>query len=215
MKKIFMFMVAFTMAATSVKSQIVTSTSRQVTYNEVKTVSNDWQELTFDAEIGTITTNYDDGDDARNYTGLKIGWARAIPVSQSVSLYVKPGVDLQYIFSNDDNYNLEKISFVSVVPACDFGYLFTFGGSSIELFPYIGLTARVNLWGQGTYYDEEDIDLFDSDEGDCNRFQLGLRSGIDAHFGNFIVGIGYGTDLMEFAEDTKTSNFNVKVGLKF
>jgi len=214
MKHLFLT-IAAALIATAANAQIVSSTSRSI--SEVKTVSRGWNELNFGVDFGSF--DVDDGD-GFNFTTLSLGWAKAIQVSNSTPLFLRPGAALQYSFWSDGD-DEEKVTgkWLSVAPTCDFGYLFT-PSSSISIFPYVGLTTRFNIWGEekyeSDYYDEEEsYDLFDSDEGDCKRFQIGWRIGCDFHFSRFILGVGYGMDFNEFAEDTKISSFNVKAGIKF
>lgn len=212
MKHLFLT-IAAVLIATAASAQIVSSTSRSI--SEVKTVSRGWNELNFGADFGSF--DVDDGDGV-NFTTLSLGWAKAIQVSNATPLFLRPGVALQYSFWSDD-YDEEEISgkWLSIAPTLDFGYLFT-PNSSISIFPYAGVTTRFNVWGEEkyTYRDEEETyNLFDSDEGDCKRFQIGWRIGCDFHFSSFILGVGYGMDFNEFAEDTKISSLNVKAGIKF
>lgn len=213
--KHFFLTVAAALITTAANAQIVSSTSRSI--SEVKTVSRGWNELNFGVDFGNLDV---DDEDGHGFTTLSLGWAWATPVSSTTPLFLRPGAALQYSFwSDEDDYEKVSLKWLSVAPTCDFGYLFT-PTSSISIFPYVGITTRLNLWGEETwedkkYEEEEDYDLFDSDEGDCKRFQIGWRIGCDFQFNRFILGIGYGMDFSEFAEDTKISSFNVKVGVKF
>lgn len=104
--------------------------------------------------------------------------------------------------------------FVSLTPKIDFGYHFIFPNSSISIFPYIGLTTRFNIWGQ-IEIDDETYDLFDDDEGDYSRIQIGSRIGVDAHFNKFVLGLAYEHDSSEIDGGFKLWFLNLKLGWCF
>lgn len=104
--------------------------------------------------------------------------------------------------------------FVSVTPKLDFGYHVVWPNSSVSIFPYIGITTRINAWGEGSY-DGKTWDIFDEDEGGSERFQVGGRIGFDAHFNKFLLGFTYENDFSEISENVKIRSINLKLGWCF
>lgn len=210
MKKFFLVVVAVLFAFTA-NAQIVSSTSRSISTSTEK--ANGWSELTFDVGFQSMYFTEDD-DDSESFTGLSLNYAKAIGLSSKIPLFIRPGIGVQYSFG--DMYDVD-FNNLAITPKCDIGYLFNIPNSSVGLFPYFGITSRVNVLGSLSY-EGESINIYDDDEMDgdaANRFQLGWRIGIDAHLSNFIVGFDYGNDFMEFSDYTKLKAFTVKVGFRF
>lgn len=188
-----------------------------------------WNEFTFDLGYGN---SYDTEDDDYNEDiwGFSFNYGRGIHLSSNNGLTLRPGagilVGYQHVdgdryydsyydsyYGYYDDYDKNTVC-VSITSKLDFGYHVIFPGSSVSLFPYVGLTTRFNVWGQ-IDYDDETYDLFASDEGDANRVQVGGRIGFDAHFSRFVLGMTYEHDFSEFAENIKLWNVNLRLGWCF
>lgn len=171
-----------------------------------------WNEFTFDLGSGKIYyTGKGDAADEDAYF-FSFNYARGIHLSRDNGFTMRPGIGILVGSLDDDSNPI----FTSITPKIDFGYHVTWPNSSISIFPYIGLTTRINVWGQyeDDYYDET-YDLFDSDEGDADRFQIGARIGLDAHFNKFVLGLTYDNDISEFADKLKIWTINLKLGWCF
>lgn len=87
-----------------------------------------------------------------------------------------------------------------------------------SLFPYAGVYLKGNFSGTMTFDidgDEEEIDIFDDDEGDGKPLQFGMNVGVRCLVDNFNFGIGYGFDFNELMEDTKVKSLIFSVGFNF
>lgn len=170
-----------------------------------------WNEFTFD--IGYGNTYYDGSGSSshEDITTLSFNYARGIHLTRSNGLTLRPGVGILYGYQDA---NGAETNFLSVTPKVDFGYHVVWPNSSISIFPYVGLTTRINAWGEIDYNGHK-YDLFDSDEGNANRFQVGGRIGFDVHFNKFVLGLTYEHDFSEITEDVKMWTCNVKIGWTF
>jgi len=207
MKKINFFLAAaLMMVGTSANAQFVqgSNSSSSNRYNA------GWNEFTFDLGYGKLYADEGDGD--ADLGTVAFNYARGIHLTRSNGLTLRPGAGLLVGYA--DIY--DGATFVSLTPKVDFGYHFTFPSSSVSLFPYVGITTRINLWGQiQDDYDDETYDMFDEDEGGGKRFQAGLRIGFDAHFNRFVLGMTYENDLTEFGDNVKLWQLNLKLGWCF
>lgn len=205
---------ALVMIGTSASAQFTTSSRSQSTSSS-KNINAGWNEFTFDLGYGqSYYIGHGDNDD-EDVWGVSFNYGRGIHLNRSNGLTLRPGVGVLVGYKEADGYYDDvKTTLVSITPKVDFGYHFTFPNSSISLFPYVGLTTRVNVWGQ-TDYDDDTYDLFDPDEGDANRFQVGARFGFDAHFNSFVLGLTYEDDFTEFSEDIKIRDINLRLGWCF
>lgn len=194
--------IAATLMVTAANAQIVSSTSRTISVE--KKVNRGWSELYLGYDFDKVSY---DGNKMDLSNTVSLGVACAIPVSSNRPIFVRPGVAAQYSFG-DDNY--DGLWWLSIAPACDLGYLLT-PISNVSVFPYLGLKARGNVYGENYY----GYSLFASDELDWNRFQVGWRIGCDFQLSRIIFGIGYGADFSEIADENKLSCVSLKLGLKF
>ena len=189
-------------------------TTRQV-INNPRTYSG-WS--TFGIEYLPSTWNGD--GDSESFNGLALNWTRASSLSQSQPLFLEWGIGAQWSFYSDSEGSTDiDINYVSLKVPINFIYDFQIPNSTINLDPYIGIRLRGNIWGEEkieSYRYDESYNLFDSDEGDCNRFQVGWRIGLKVRFNNsFYLGIGYGTDFNEWADDVKINEASISLGLVF
>lgn len=194
------------------QAQIVSSrssmTTRQV-IDEPKTYKG-WN--TFGIEY--LPSNFSADGHSESFSGFAFNYSKAISLTQTAPLYLEWGLGAQYSSWSEDD---EKIHFASVKVPLNLVYDFEIPNTSINLDPYVGVRFRGNVWGElkDDYYDES-YDLFDSDEGDCKRFQLGMQFGVKARFNNsFFIGVGYGFDFNEFSDDVKINELSISLGLAF
>lgn len=173
-----------------------------------------WNEFYFNLSDGNL---YESGDfgDGYDLFGLSFNYGRGIHLSRSNGLTLRPsiGVNVSYL---DQTWGFEscEMYFVSLTPKVDFGYHITFPHSVISLYPYAGIAMRINACGE-LDMGNGDIDLFASDEGNANRFQVGLRTGFDAHFKRFVIGTSVEGDLTKFVGPLRIFSINLKLGWAF
>ncbi len=144
--------------------------------------------------------------------GLSVGYAYAFPISHSTPIVLEFIPSVLWMNNDEDG---DKLNAVSIATPVNFGYKLAV--DNFTFFPYIGLNTRINVWGEGkdNYYGEN-FDLFDKDEGNCKRFQLGWHIGVGMHIQKFVAGISYGTDFTEFAKDAdKLSSLKLSIGFNF
>lgn len=170
------------------------------------------------------------------FTGFSIGYNKAFSISQSTPIYIEAGVGLTYAWYSDeyeDDYydgSVEtKMNMLSLKVPVSIFYDFQIPNSSISIYPFAGVTLRYNLSGKykveysgeiGDYVEGVDSDIFDEDdmgEGAAyKRFQIGWQIGVNARFNNkFLVGVSYGSDFSEIAENTKLSTTSITLGYCF
>lgn len=210
MKKIFMLAVTALMMVQA-NAQIVSSRSsmvtRQVT-DEPKSY-NGWK--TFGIEY--LPSNWSGDGDSESFTGLAINYTQAISITQSTPLFLEWGLGAQYSSKSVDE---ETIHYASLKIPINLIYDFQIPNTNICLDPYVGIKLRGNVWGEfkSDYYDES-WNLF-GDELDWKRFQIGGQLGVKASFNNkFFIGIGYGFDFNEIAEETKVNELSISAGIVF
>jgi len=214
MKKLIVMAVMVAMGL-QIQAQIVSSRSSMVTREVID--RGGWS--TFGVEYLPSTFVVDGGDNL-SFTGLALNYTNAISITGSVPLFFEWGVGAQYSFKSEEKNGLDRtMNFISVKVPLNVIYDFALPDSKIHFDPFAGIQFRGNIWGQEKveYRNEsETIDLFDSDEGDCKRFQVGVQAGLKVRFDkSFFVGIGYGVDLNEFGEKIKINELKLMGGLVF
>ena len=152
-------------------------------------------------------------------TGLSFGWDMGIRLAKRRPLYLELGANIMYAFgSEDEGYSSEtEWSWVSLNIPVAATWQFELA-PAIHIAPYIGLNMRANIYGKTTqirYSYEEKENWFDSDEGDGDRFNVGLTFGANFSFKKFVLGVGYTTDFTEITEATKVRYFAISAGLRF
>lgn len=151
-----------------------------------------------------------------SFTGLAFTFTNALPLTQSEPVFFEWGLGGQYSFYDKDNV---KMKMASVKVPLNIVYDFAIPGSTISIDPYLGVHFRVNVWGEEKVEVDgrkQTINLFDKDEGDCNRFQVGGHIGLKARFNKaFFLGASYGFDFSKFGGDSKVNEVTLAVGLVF
>lgn len=173
-----------------------------------------WNEFSFGLSDGNLYESGDFGDGLDLY-GLSFNYGRGIHLSRSNGLTLRPSIGLYTSYLDQTGiFDSLELYFVSLTPKVDFGYHFVFPNSVISLYPYMGIAMRFNTWGKLDAGFGR-INFFDSNEGDANRIQAGLRTGIDAHFNRFVLGMSMEGDLTEFIGDLRIFSLNLKLGWTF
>lgn len=196
------------------------------------TLTLEWNPMTYHY-TGKIAHNdyyYYDDDYDYNMNGFSIGYTRAFPLTQSVPLFLEPGLLAQFTYWSDTESGnsweeTKKIMVASLKAPVNLLYKFTFPNSSIALMPFAGITVRGNLWGE---YKEDWVEDHESGSSSVNifdkkkmgkddvfkRVQVGWQIGVKARFGEkFIVGGSYGTDFNEISKKYKMHTGTLMVGL--
>lgn len=229
MKKIFVLavMAMFTLAS---QAQIVSSRSSRIT---TTTTQKNYE------NFSTIYLQYNPlkikGDDVfdESVTGFSLGYNYAISLSQSVPVYLEPGIGLQYShLSKDKNRERERLErkynmFSAKVPV-SLLYKFDIANSEFSIVPNAGIDFRVNIIGKYKYeysYGNESksksYNLFSEDDmkdEKWNRFQVGWHVGVNFMYANkFLLGASYGTDFSKIQDDdnVKVSTFSLTLGYCF
>lgn len=209
MKK-FLMLAFMAVIMVQANAQIVSSRSSMVTRHVTKEPkSNDgWKTLGVEYLPGSFS--YDGGSES--FTGWAINYTRATSVTQSAPLFLEYGAGVQYSYTSED---YRTINYVSVKVPVNLIYDFKIPNTNINLDPYVGLKLRYNVWGEydNDYYGS--YNLF-GDKYDWNRFQVGAQIGVKARFNNkFFVGLGYGFDFNEIAEDITVNELSLSAGIVF
>lgn len=215
MKKLIVMAVLAAMGLQA-QAQIVSSRSSMVTREVID--RGGWS--TFGVEYLPSTFSYDGGGDSESFTGLALNYTNAISITQSMPFFIEWGIGAQWSFRSDSKNGYDyKMNFISAKVPVNLIYDIEMPNSTIHIDPFVGVKFRANIWGQtkeeGRGY-EEKFNMFDSDEGDCKRFQVGLQAGVKVRFDrSFFLGVGYGIDFNEFAKKTKINELKVMAGIVF
>ncbi len=212
MKKLILLAVLAAMGL-QVQAQIVSSrsamTTREVYGSDEVTTYKGWSTL----GVEYLPSTWSGDNDSESFTGLALNYTRAISLTQSAPIFLEVGLGGQYSFKSEDD---QKFKIVSAKVPINFIYSYAIPGSDITLDPYVGMNFRVNIWGEYKDYYGKTSDLFDSNEGDWNRFQVGIHFGLKARFNNkFFIGAGYGLDFSEIAKKIKVNEGSISLGLVF
>ena len=209
MKKV-MLLAIMAIMGLQAQAQIVSSRSSMVTRQVVEKVSTGWS--TIGIEYLPSKLSYDGGSES--FSGLAFNYTNATSLTQSFPLFLEWGIGAQYSYHDEDDVSTK---WVSLKVPVNIIYDFQLPNTSINIDPFVGLKLRGNVWGEikNDYYDES-WNLFDEDEGDASRFQIGWNIGVKARFNNkFFVGIAYGSDFSEFTDDTTINEVSLSLGLVF
>lgn len=174
-----------------------------------------WNEFTFDIGYGYT---YESGSyDNEDIATVSVNYARGIHLNRSNGLTLRPVTGVFYGYQDkkinkihDYSYDRKKY-FFSITQKLDIGYHVVWPNSFISIFPYAGVTTRINVWGEIDRNGKKD-DLFGSY---YNYFQVGGRVGFDVHFKKFLLGVTYEYDFSDFYDDAKIGTANLKLGWCF
>lgn len=141
----------------------------------------------------------------QNLYGVSVGAAQKKALPVSLPLSYEYGADLMAAFG--DGVKL----FSAIVPV---NIMYTIDLDQIQLIPFAGLNLTAHILGEDS--DEgESIDLFNKDEGNCNRFQVGAQFGAKAVYEKYIFGVSYQPSITKFTDYTNLNILNISVGILF
>lgn len=217
--------------ATAVNAQFANVSG---TSSAVSSDVNAWQGIRF--SYNHFTFDADGGSDLDPAMGFELGYVKSFALSKSIPLFLETGANILWVtgeVSNEsggfeyDGYDFygnvkESVNMFALTIPVNVGYKFTID-DKFSVFPYLGLSLRGNISGKiteevsvsGVGSEEEDIDMFDSDEGDGDRFQIGWQIGATANYKKYSVGLSYGADFNEIMENISTNSLRISLGYNF
>ncbi|MBQ8715737.1 MAG: porin family protein [Prevotella sp.] len=224
MKKIFVLAI-MAMITLASQAQIVSSRSSRVT--TTNTLKNYENFSTIYLQYNPISIKDNDGD-TESFTGFSLGYNHAFSLSQSVPLYLEPGLGIQYAFHSKDRSNSKvKYNMFSTKIPVSLLYKFDIANSEFSIVPNAGIDFRINLFGKykREYTSDErsdkSLNLFSEDDmgdGKWNRFQIGWHVGVNFMYANkFLLGASYGTDFSKIQDEDelKVRTFSLTLGYCF
>lgn len=202
---------------------VATVTSAQSTADAWSGIRASYNSFKFDA----------DGGDFDAVMGLDLGYVKSFAVSTTMPLFVEVGANALYVTGDlyDEKGYSESVNMLSVAIPVNFGYKYVIN-DKLSVFPYVGAYLRGNITGEikseGTDFDYDyetgdmkevkysnEMDMFDSKEGDGSRIQVGMQIGATLNIDKYNVGISYGFDFNEILEKTKTNKLALTLGYNF
>ncbi|MCQ2095418.1 MAG: outer membrane beta-barrel protein [Bacteroidaceae bacterium] len=170
-----------------------------------------------------------------DYHGIALGYKRGMSISQSHPLFLEAGLAFQYTIY-DTQEKTKKLDFdegrmgTLSIPV-NITYRFTFGHTKFTVAPYMGLTLKGNLWAKDKYdertsyrgkltYIHHNRNLFDSDDMGgsdftASRLQAAWQAGVNICLNKIYLGIGYGTDLVDFLKEERFNTTYMTLGVQF
>lgn len=152
------------------------------------------------------------------FTSLALTYSKSYSLTFQHPLYLECGAGAQYSFfskGDDGRYYLSvkvPVNVVYSIKIHDLSFPFSIN-------PFAGLRWRVNIWGKEyeEYYDDVfRVNLFNRNETDWKRMQMGWTVGVKAAFYHrFFVGMSYGSDFTEMAEHMKVREASLSLGVIF
>ena len=230
MRKVKFLLVAFLLGmAANVSAQSDGWMGVKLSYNPVTIYSEtDGEDLEYDQKS--------------NLTGFTLGFVKGFCLIQDMPIYLETGADFTFAskkkkstgnyYDDKENENVKykaktKYSALSLSIPVNIGYKYDFN-ESLSIYPFVGVTARVNLVGRTKQkgYDadgDRDVDtksFFNADdmggyENMWRRFQIGWQIGAKLNVKQFSVAASYGMDFNEVAEGKKVSIPSISVGYNF
>ena len=148
-----------------------------------------------------------DGADA--VMALTAGYVHSFAITENLPLFVEVGGELLWV--NGDVYDDVKLKMWSLQVPVSIGYKWAIN-DDWSIYPNVGVYLRGNLSGK-----IGDLDIFDEEEvgEEWERFNYGLHVGTTANYKNFNLGVKYGLDLNEIAEDCKSKMWTITLGYNF
>lgn len=156
-------------------------------------------------------------------SGLSIGYSRAIPLSESMPLFVEPGIALEGLgcdeetVSSDTQISKIETRMANLKVPVNLGYQFALSqNGNLTVAPYVGLTFRYTAsFKIKDKTSNEEVDVFDVDEMDAKRFQVGFQVGAKFAYKHFIFSGYYGKGLSKFTQSEKLNVSAVMLGYCF
>ena len=219
--------------SSSVFAQFTNSSSQSSNVN-----ADGWNTFYFQLNPSKISIDIKDSKN-QSFTGLTLGYGKAVHISSSEPLYFETGIAVQYSSYkiDDDDYETNDdyetgdahLALASAKVPLNILYNFQIPNSTIEIAPYLGATLRYNIWGEekttlnSKYNDEKEktYNLFDKKDMDgsnytWNRFQIGWQIGVNARFNSkLLLGLSYGSDFSEIYKKAKINTTSITLGYCF
>lgn len=205
MKKFFFLLVAMMVSTVSFAQFVQTRNSASGSSSSNREISNDWS--TFYASYNYF--GFSEGED--NMDGVTLGYNRAIHIVPNLPLYLEVGGAVRYTAATIDYYYGDSdFKAVSINAPVSVLYHFGFPNSTIGIEPYAGLDFSYAVYGDldgENYYTD----------GPGNAFQMGWHIGANVVFNKFFLGISYGTNFTDFAEESgiKLNTLSANIGFRF
>lgn len=175
-------------------------------YVSYSTVEIDWSELK-DLNDGLYPIK----------DAVSLGFLKSAQVVNTLPLHLEYGVNLQYMFGNDESSLLSvktTYSASNVALNVPLHASFDIALGQISIIPYAGINLRLNLLGQqvvetkiGNTVTTSEVDLYDTSDNDgaagesaWKRFQTGLSYGVALRFGAITLSAGITSDLMPLVD---------------
>lgn len=175
-------------------------------YVSYSTVDIDWSELK-DLNDGLYPIK----------DAVSLGFLKSAQVVNTLPLHLEYGVNLQYMFGNDESSLLgvkTTYSASNVALNVPLHASFDIALGQIAIIPYAGINLRLNLLGQqvvetkiGNTVTTSEVDLYDTSDKDgaageaaWKRFQTGLSYGVALRFGAITLSAGITSDLMPLVD---------------
>lgn len=170
-------------------------------------------------------------------SGLEVGYVKSFSISKKLPLYLETGASLlwvagdlyDYSEAEEDYISIDKgsVNMASLMIPVNVGYKYDID-ENLSVFPYAGAYLKLNIVGKmetelyetnaGVVSEDEssDMDMFDKDEGDGDRLQVGLQIGATLNYKEtYNLGISYGFDINEVMKKVDSSKFAVTLGYNF
>lgn len=141
--------------------------------------------------------------------GVSLDWTKGISLSSSSPLYLETGVGLMYASKSEDA-DFYSSKYLGVTIPIDVTYKFAIGESGVKIAPFAGIYLRGNIIGSS---EDEYGDDYDWDG--LKRINVGYLVGVGFEYKALYLGVSYGGDLNEMAEDVKSNTFAATVGVTF
>lgn len=140
---------------------------------------------------------------------LSAGYVHSFAITENLPLFVEAGANILWV--NGDVYDGVKFTMWSLEVPVNIGYKWAID-EEWSIYPHIGVTLRGNISGEFA-----DLNIFDEDEigEEWERFNYGMHVGATANYKNYNLGVKYGLDLNEIANDTKVKMWTVTLGYNF
>ena len=178
------------------------------------------------------------GMDISGLNGFSVGYVQSWKIAKSFPIFFETGAGINFArWSDSDDYMDigEDLDLKGTTLGLDIPLNVVFGvkiNDNLAIKPYTGFYLRVNLMGKAKVssdndmiqevleeYDEDSYNLFDEDDmGDDDkwkRVQFGWQIGATLDINKFNVGIGYGIDFNEIADDARFGIFSARLGYNF
>ena len=174
-----------------------------------------WKGFRFSYEHTFVS---DEGD---GLNGFNVGYVHAFSIAKQYPIFFETGLGLDYNRWSDSKGDYKRAinQLGMTIPLnAVFGVKIN---DMLTLKPFTGFYLRINLMANEVekYDGKKDTDnLFDDykDGGlEYKRANFGWQIGTTLDINRFNVGIMYGIDFNEIAEDCRQSNFQVRLGYNF